>query len=172
MPVVAVCLSLLLLSGCLWAPDLEKVKNDIQAQAPGASFHRKIAFSLGPVTLGIARGVLKLVPDARDAEGYLRDIRNVQVAVYDVENLPNGFAPRTPNPLQKLLDRDRWELAVRTCEDGEAVWVLYKISSASFADFCVVALEGDELTLVRVRGRLEDIVKRAMRDNVYAARTR
>ena len=69
-------------TGCLWAPDLVLVRKDIERQLPGASFEKEIELSLGPISLAFARLVTRMVPDARDASGYLRDVSRIQLAVY------------------------------------------------------------------------------------------
>jgi hypothetical protein len=67
--------------GCLWAPELSSVRRDIERQLPDASFDKEFELSLGPVTLAFARLVTCLIPPAREARQYLRDVSRVQVAV-------------------------------------------------------------------------------------------
>jgi hypothetical protein len=153
-------------SGCLWAPDLDRVRKDIEHQIPGAKFDREIALSLGPIALTLVRGVLAVVPESRDAAGYVRDVRSVSVAVYTTQNLPADFALRLPEAMDRLIRKEGWEIAVKTREDGEAVWVLCKMDGDSIAGLYVLALDGDELVLVQANGRLEEMFKKAIRENV------
>jgi hypothetical protein len=152
-------------SGCLWAPDLDRIRKDIEKQIPGAAFDREIALSLGPVALTLARCALSFAPDAREAEAYVRDIRSVGLAVYTARNLPADFDARLPKALENLVAREGWEIAVKTSEDGNAVWVLFKEDGGSVGGVYVVALGDEELVLVRAQGNLEEILKRAIREN-------
>jgi hypothetical protein len=146
------------LSGCLWAPDLDRIRKDIEKQIPGASFDCEIAVSLGPVALALA-------PDAREARGYLRDVRSVEVAVYEARDLPADFRVRLPAALERMVEEDGWEIAVKTLERDETAWVLCKEDSGSAGGICVVALGEGELVLARVRGDLVETLKRALREN-------
>jgi len=153
-------------SGCLWAPDLDRIRKDIEKQIPGATFDREIALSLGPVALTLVRGALSLSPDARQAGGYVRDVRSVEVAVYTARNLPADFDVRLPDALRRLVEKNGWEVAVKTRDGGEAVWILCKEDGGAIDGIYVVALDEDELVLVRANGRIDEIFKKAIRENV------
>lgn len=153
------------LSGCLWAPDLDRIRKDIEKQIPGASFDCEIAVSLGPVALAAARCALALAPDAREARGYLSDVRSVEVAVYEARDLPADFRVRLPAALERMVEEDGWEIAVKTLERDETAWVLCKEDDGSAGGICVVVLGDGELVLARVRGDLVETLKRALREN-------
>lgn len=168
--VVAVVLSV---SGCLWAPDLDRVRKDLEKQMPGVEFDRRIALSLGPVALTLVRGALSLAtdsPDTREVAGYMRDIHSVGVAVYTAHDVPGDLDLRLPKALEKLVDGGGWEIVVKTREDGEAVWVLCMMDGDTIKGLYVVALDEEELVLVRAKGRLEEMFKKAIRDNVRPGR--
>jgi len=154
---------LLFANGCVWAPELAAVKTDIAHQFPDVDFHKNVTLSFGPVTMVLARTVTSFIPDAREARPYLRDVSHLQVAVYEVEGAPGSEGVRTPAALQHLMDNG-WEMAVRVRDEGELVWVLYRIEKESVREMFVVALSDDELVLVKVRGRLERIMAAALHD--------
>jgi hypothetical protein len=156
-------------SGCLWAPELDGVRKDIERQLPGASFHREFALSLGPITLGLARTIVRLVPDAAEVRGYLHDVRSVKVAVYDVTNLPPEFGLKMPRRLVSLVEEDGWEIAAKVSQHNENVWLLYRAEDDSVTDIYVVVLSDDELVLVRARGNIDQLAAKAMRDHVAAS---
>lgn len=162
----ALALTLTLSSGCLWAPDLDRVRAEIENQLPGTRFHKEFALSLGPVTLGLARVVTAVAPHADLAKRYLRDIRRVKVALYTLENAPSSLHLRTPERLDALLEDGEWEMAVRVREKhGEAVWVLYRADDDdTVKEVYVVALTGDELVLVRAAGNIERLMATAVKE--------
>jgi hypothetical protein len=155
----------LMASGCLWAPDLDAIRKDIEKQIPGAAFDREIALSLGPVSLAVARFALFFTPEAREAAGYVGEIRSVGVAVYTARHLPADFDLRLPGALESMVAGGGWEIVVKTRERDQAVWVLCKEDGGSVGGVYIVALDEEELVLVRAEGKFEDVVKRAMREN-------
>jgi len=159
----ATALALLAAPGCFWAPELAGVRRDIEAQLPDATFDKNIELSLGPLTMKFARLVTGLIPDAREARGYLKDVNRVEIAVYEA-HLKEPAPLRTPERLRSLLD-DGWELAVRVRETDEAVWLLYRADEESIREVFIVVLNTDELVLVRARGRLERLVAHALRES-------
>ena len=170
MPVIAVVLGLTLLSGCLWAPELDRIRRDIENQIPGASFNKEVAFSLGPVTLGLAKLIVNFIPDTEEARPYLKYVRSVKVAIYEADNIPSDFSVKLPRGLKKLLDKGDWELAVKTKDDNATTWILYKSDGDSIKGLYVVVLDDDELVLVRASGDLDRLFQKAMRENMNLSR--
>lgn len=149
--------------GCLWAPELSRVRSDIQGQLPGASFQKTVELTLGPLELALARLVTAAIPEARQARTYLRDLSRVQIGIYeaDVDSLENL---RMPQRLQSLLD-DGWEVAVRVREAEESVWLLCRADEETVREVFIVVLNADELVMVKARGRLENLVSAALRES-------
>ncbi len=166
MPVIAAVLGLTLLSGCLWAPELDRIKRDIEKQIPGAHFNKEIAFSLGPVTLGLAKLIVKFIPDTEEARPYLKYVRDVKVAIYEADNIPSNCSVRLPRDLKKLLDEKGWELAVKTQNDNNVTWILCRSDGDSIKGLYVVVLDEHELVLVRAGGNLDRLFKMVMRENM------
>jgi len=150
-----------LFSGCLWAPELASVCKDIERQVPGASFDKQFAITLGPISLGFAKLVTALVPDAREARGYLRDVSRIEVAVYETDNMPPASSVHMPDRL-KRMEAEGWETAVKVREEESVVWVMYKIEDESIKELYVVVLDDEELVMVKARGRLERLAARAL----------
>ncbi len=152
-------------SGCVWAPELDDVRREIERQVPGARFESEFKLTLGPGTLGLLRLVTGFVPDAREANEYLNTIHRVKLAVYRTESLPPLDDLRLPRRLRALLERDGWEVAVKAREEDQMVWVLYRARRNTVRDLYVVALDPDELVLVRFEGRLDRLLQKAIEEN-------
>jgi hypothetical protein len=148
--------------GCFQSRELSGIRRDLEKQLPGAEFDKNVELSLGPLVLSLARVVTNIIPGAREARPYLKDVSRVQVGVYDarVESLSDL---RMPKRLQSLLD-DGWETAVRVRDDHEAVWILYRPDGERVKEIFVVVLDDHELVLVKARGRLERLIALAMRE--------
>ena len=164
--VIGLALALSLLSGCLWAPELDRVRKDIEDQIPGAEFKKDFALSLGPVSLGFARLVTGFVPDAHEARGYLEEIRSVKVAIYEAKNIPADVSLRMPSKLQHLLEKNGWELAIKAKERDESVWILFRTKGDAIRDMYIVVLDEEELVLVRAGGRLDKLFEKAMNEHL------
>lgn len=163
--VAAVGVLAALMSGCLWAPELDRVRRDIEKQLPGVAFKKEVALSLGPVALALAGAVVRLSPEARGAAAYLRDVRQVTVAVYEAKNVPPNPDVRLPKDLKNLLGRGGWELALKTSDRNEFVWVLCKTRDDQIKGLYVVVLDDDNLVLVRAHGRLENVIRKALSEH-------
>ncbi|MDH3215637.1 MAG: DUF4252 domain-containing protein [Candidatus Krumholzibacteria bacterium] len=159
-------LGLTLFSGCLWAPDLDRVRREIQQQLPGARFERQFAISLGPVSLRMARALVRFVPEAEEARGYLCEVRDVKVAVYEARNVPDKTNIKMPEQLLLLVEKHHWEIGAKVRHSGENVWLLYRSDGDSIKDLYAVVLGDDELVLVRARGNIDRLLAKAVRDHL------
>jgi Domain of unknown function (DUF4252) len=160
---VAVLLTVPVANGCMWAPELTDVKQQIAQQLPDTGFRKDVTLSLGPVTLALARTITGLIPDAREARGYLHDVSRVQVAVYNVYSAGDVTSLDTPKRLQELLD-DGWEMAVRVRDDDQVAWLLYRLDDKSVREMFVVVMDKDDLVLVKLKGHLEKLIAHALEE--------
>lgn len=166
---LVVLLTLLALpsTGCLWAPELAQIQREIEHQLPGSSFEREVRLSLGPLSLGMARLATRLipesaVPEAGEAHAYLREVRRVQIALYRTLALPPLESVRIPEPLRLLIRDQNWHLAVKNQKTDELTWVLTRVENDIVRDIYVVLLDSRQLALVRVEGRMDQLLAKAM----------
>ena len=148
--------------GCMWARELAQVRRDLERQLPGARFEKDIELTLGPVSLAFARLFTRLVPDAREASGYLRDVSRIELAVYTVERIPAVKDVSMPRRLQELEANEEWEMAVKIRDKNELAWILYRMDDGTIKELYVVILDRNELVMVRAEGNLERLVARAL----------
>jgi hypothetical protein len=153
------------LSGCLWAPNLERLKNEIQAQIPEAEFNKEVALTLGPVSLSLARFVTGFIPEANQARGYLKDIRRVELAVYKTEYLPSLDDLRLPTRLDEMRNREHWQVAAKVREHDQFVWVLYREKNDRIDSLFVFVLDKDNFVLARIKGNFENLALQGIRDS-------
>ena len=68
--------------------------------------------------------------------------------------------------LSRELKRHGWSQLIRTHEENESTWVYVRGTQEGILDnLFVVSLEKDELTLVRVDGRLDKMIAMAMAEH-------
>ncbi len=161
----ALLLAALALGGCASA-ELARVRDDVAREHPEARIGRGTSVSFGAITLGLARrfgaveGVDGLVLDG---------VRHVAVATHPVEGVLDAGQMAMPARLRRLVEREGWEPLVATRGDGEATWVLVRFRDGHLSDLFVASFEGGELSLVRVSGRLDGVVRGVLRAHVAPA---
>ncbi len=156
-----------LFSGCfsLSARELAEVRRELETQMPEARFEKEIELSFGRMALGAMKWLCLVIPDTREARKYLKDISGVSVAVYEVESLPPLNEVDLPKRLGRLLEDKDWDVLVRAREEDQIVWILYQEHRRSIRNLYVLALEPDELVLVRLRDRLDRLFAQALEES-------
>lgn len=163
MGLAALAATVLVAGGCGPARELKQMKQDIARQLPEATFDHEISFAIGPGAMALTRAVASFVPDAKDARHWLEDVDRVEVAVYEVHTDEFSSRIETPSRIEEMV-AEGWELAARVREKKESAWILYKIDGDSVREVFIVSLDREELVLVKVKGRLERVIGRALSD--------
>ena len=160
----ALLLACLLLSGCLYSREIAHTRHAVERAYPAARFEREVVLSFGPVSLLTARLLTGLMPDeAEEVRPYLRSIRRVKVGVYRTENLPPLGDVDLPR-LRRLRERG-WETLAAVREEDQTVWVLYRERRGTVRDLYVLALGEEELVVVRLKGRLDRLLRHALKEH-------
>jgi hypothetical protein len=167
---LAVLLSLAsLLAGCGGSPSVEQVRWELQRRFPEARFYPDEHVHLGHLSMGLLHGVLRLAAHHDgDREGVemLDQVRAVDFASYKVHGLPDLDRLAGDARFERQLGENGWSLIVRTREKAERTWVYVRSDDAgTLRNLFVVSLEGNELTLVRVDGRLDRVFAMAMAEH-------
>lgn len=121
--------------------------------------------NLGPVTLRLAKWILRRVDDedALMASDYLSEIRRVKAGVYEVRGEPDPDFSQMPS--LKRFEKRGWELAVKVRDEEESVLVYYRERRDTVSDMFVVVATDEELVLAKIEGRLNRLLERAMQDH-------
>ncbi|MBN2012847.1 DUF4252 domain-containing protein [candidate division KSB1 bacterium] len=152
-------------SGCMTSHEFNYVERAIRHQIRPANIKTNFKFSFGPLTLAPARIITHYVDDAKEADMYLREIKKVQVGVYEIRNTDDRSKFRIPRDAEKKLTDLGWEPFVRVRErDGQQVDIFYKTISDRMASIYAVVLDHDELVIVELKGRLDRIIEKAIQE--------
>jgi Domain of unknown function (DUF4252) len=158
-----------LLAGCGGSPTVSEVRWELEHRFPEARFEPEEHVHLGRFTMGLLHGVVRLAAhDEDDREGVemFRQIHAVDVASYKVHNLPSLDGLAADPRFDRELRKHGWSQLVRTHEANESTWVYVRGTEDGILDnLFVVSLERDELTLVRVDGRLDQMLAMAMAEH-------
>lgn len=150
------------LGGCvLHTPHLQGVVTTMEHQLPGTHFESDSGVRFGRFSLGLAGRLVAHTeddPDAKPMGDIFRELDRVEMGTYRVEG-PVSVANLEPT---ELLGGGHWLTLARIQHPGEVVWVLYQEHRGSIHTAMVMALDGDELTLVHLEGRLDRVITAAM----------
>ncbi len=131
----------------------EGIRRDI-ASSTGCRYDREMGMTLGRIGLAVARMAL----DEDDEEQrILRDLTKLQVGIYRVESRPAD----TGDMELGRISMAHWEPMVNLKEGDEDVLVLLKRKKGRVREMLVVVNERDELTIVRMKGRLDQVLEEA-----------
>jgi hypothetical protein len=151
------------LTGCAGAgPSIYDVRRGIEQQVPQARFEPETQITLGRVSLGLAKKLVRLVADEEDEEelGFLFSLRKVEVGVYRVRlSRDEQEALTLPRSFERALRRGGWQTLVKTRDGGERTWVFLRPEGEILRSLYVVTWDGEELVLVHVDGRIDEILK-------------
>lgn len=149
-------------TGCAGGPSVDTVRWEIERRIPEARFEPEEHIRLGRISMGFIHGILRMVPtdkDVDEARQIVNEVHRMEVATYRVKSLPSlDRLDRlgSETGFERDLARAGWTTAVRTREKGERTWIfLHDGEGGSLSDLFVVSLDKDELTLVRLDGRLD-----------------
>lgn len=135
--------------------ELHQVRGEIDQALPGVHLERESTFHVGRLALAISRGILRAAGEGDIAGGVLSGLKRVDVGVFDVVGGETLVRNDLVLRVESILERRGWEVVVRAIDGGEATWVTYDATDDGIRGFYVVALDEDELSLVRLRGRLD-----------------
>ena len=161
-------LAALTLGGCVVGSSLAaSTRDDLEAGLPGARFERVHALHFGRVTTALVKPVAYwALQDEDEGLRLLRGVRRIDVAVYDVESFPHRYEPGALGTMERRLARAGWGRVVRTREDGEITWIFNRENGAGqIRDLMVLSLDGAEMVLVRVGGRVDRLLADMIADD-------
>ena len=162
------CLCCILVPGCLFGPDLEGVETIVARELKPARLETAVKLELGPGLLPLGR----LACDWSDAEDelgrYTAEIRKVQVAVYRVQGIAPEQVVRVSETVRRRLEGKGWEVLVKAREAADICWVFYLPQGSAIRELYVFAVKDGKLALVRVHGRLDRMIAKALADHPEA----
>jgi hypothetical protein len=156
-----------LLPGCVFVTaDFRHTKNVILRELGPADVDTEFQLRIGRGLLSFGGLVAGFADVDDEALSYLKDVKTVQVGVYNL--LGTRDRPLTiPAKIGKKLASKGYEPMVRVKERDEAVWVMTELHGERLRSLYVIALDREQLVLVEVRGRLERLVEKAIEDHGF-----
>lgn len=147
-------------------PSAGEVRAHLERSLPGVSFRRAEHVRLGRFSLALVRGLVRVAGEDRETRQVLGSIRRVEVATYDVDGALDLSAVRAPRDLERRLARAGWQPMVREQEEGSLTWVFLRPDAeGAIRNLYIVDLDPDELTIVDLAGRIDELMAAALADD-------
>lgn len=153
----------ILSSGCLTtSPRMHAFADSIQHELPEMELEHIRGGTFGRMSLGMAKTLAKwAMDDEEDDEfvGFFKGVKKVEYAMFETNTHGDATFPRE---LHDSFSRKGWTTLARFREDEQLAWVLVRMRRDSIDKLIVVHLDDEELTLVRLGGRLDDVLRAAL----------
>jgi hypothetical protein len=152
----------ILASGCITATSSEiaSMKDDIET-ALDADFERQVGIRLGRVSIGLGKAIMNMVAGEDDEElaqatQMLRGLRKVEVSVYETGEIGRDGWQDVSRRVERAMAREDFTATVRVRDDEELAWVFCRLDEKEqLRAVTVIALDHEQLMLVRLGGRLD-----------------
>ncbi len=157
--IVAVCC--LALGGCFTtSPRMHSLAESLDRDVPDLDLDHEFGITLGRMSLGLAKGVARLGMDHEEERAFraFKGIKKVEMATYETFGDGGGV----PASVRSSFERRGWETLARFSEDGEEAWIVYKMDGPKLKSLLVMAQDHDQLTMIRLSGRLDRVFRAAM----------
>jgi len=148
--------------GCFGVSDeFRSIKENLLRDTK-AGYKKDIEFSVGKITLSMARMFVKLSDEDKEAEEILGNISSAEIGVYKVKN---DAAKKNYMQVINTMEKQGWTYIVRSFEKNKSSVIFVKGNKSGWiTELFVVAFEDSELNMVKVRGNLNKIIEIAIRD--------
>jgi hypothetical protein len=142
-------------ASCIGFRGPERIRREI-SYSSGVDLDREMGFTVRRSGMWLVRWGMRV---AGEEEISLRGVRRIEVGIYQVRG------PELETHVHVPLDArsfSSWDPVVRVHEDDEDVLVMVREKKGSVRNMLVVVSDDEELVVVRMKGRLDDILEEAM----------
>lgn len=149
------------------APSAESVRLHLERSVPGAEFRRESHIHLGRFTLGLAKGVMRLVAyEDRETRRAMSQIRSIDVASYQVVSWPATDKITMPPRFERRLAQEGWYPMVKTREEDSQSWIFVReAETGAITNLYIIELDEAELTVIDLVGRLDRVMAQFVADD-------
>jgi hypothetical protein len=149
------------------SPYFKEIRNQILDELGPFDIDTEVQIRIGPGLISFGGFVASFTKVDDHTLSYLRDIRNVEVGVYNLKSDQREKHFSIPSRVSKILARKGYEPLVKSKDHGETTWVMTKLRKKRLEALYVISVEKHELVLVEVRGRLERLIEKAITEHGF-----
>jgi hypothetical protein len=164
---------LVTMTGCFKVDGSFRQLRDTVVEGAGYTFTTESEFGIGSFVLGAARMVIRWADDgdAEEADALLQHVKGVQLGVYRLEDTRRSLAQEPGSGLKELisfLDGRGYDAIVRSYHADGGSLILVRCEGKQrdqVKELIVVSIEASELTVVQLRGNVNEIVAFVAREH-------
>jgi hypothetical protein len=151
------------------SPSLRDLRRAVESTATPCRLAVDEELSLGPMKLWFARRVVAMVDDVDpEAKAILAGLRRVEVGSYRITGETRECS--IPGRLESDLVEDGWIRSVHVRDGGNRSLVLHRPDDdGGIAAMLVVDIDGRSVDMVRLEGRIGDVLAAAIADDPTGA---
>lgn len=155
-----------LVAGSKKMPSAQSVCDELRRELPDARFERESHIRLGRVAMTFVKPLVRWTLDEdEEARAIISGIKRVDIATYRVVEFPETVDLSVIRRIESRFAGNGWTKIVRTREDNDNTWVFSRHrEDGSMNGIFVIELDRDELSIVGVEGRLDEILATAIAD--------
>lgn len=163
--IIAVIFSALTFIGCIGVDSNFREVKSLVINSTNEKFNKDIEFSIGPIGISLAKLIVKLNDNDEDARIILNNISEVQVGVYKKRSFGNRhYDCSFFRDIDKKMKQDNWHFVVKHIDRDGLTGIYVKYEGGDINKLYVINVENDKLSLVRVKGDIDNILAYAIRD--------
>ncbi len=148
------------LTGCNTSDEFNNIEKSIRDRIYPARLNNNFKFGIGALSTTMIGGFTR---DEHEADTYMKEIKGVQVGMYEVDNSRKSADFHIPDNIGKCLVEKGWEPFVHVRKrHGENVSLFYRQVSENEASIYTIVLEHNELVIVEINGNLNTILEKAI----------
>ena len=155
-------------SGCINVNENFKQTSNKLISEFGNDYHREVEISAGPFMINIASWVVNFSQDDEMIDDMMRQVSNVQVGVYTLTKNRGKEKASIMEKINNEMEAKGWQYIVRSydSEDLTAVFVS-KNPDMFFRKMFIVTHDSEQLVLVEVEGKLDQLIELAIKDKKF-----
>ena len=153
--------------GCIGVDSNFREVRSMVMSSTNEKFNKDIEFSVGPVGISLAKLIVKLNDDDEDASVILNNISEVQIGVYKKRYSGKHYDYSFFRDIDNKMKEADWHFVVRHVEGNELTGIYVKYNDDDINKLYVINIEDKELSIVRVKGNLENILTYAIKDKGF-----
>ncbi len=152
--------------GCILVnTDFLNTKKLILEEIGPVDVKTEFQLQIGPGMISLGCFTVSFTNKKDEVLKYLKDIKNVQIGVYNLYDVDRKRPIAIPGKIGRKLAQNGYEPMVKVKERDSAVWVMTKMKGKRIESLYVIALDRSELVLVEVQGRLERLIEKAIHEH-------
>ena len=140
------------------------VRDLIEKENYPADLKTGIKLSLDSAWLSPIKSVVHIIDTEDKIDSYFDEVSKIQVGIYKIKNTNRSSSLKIPQDVKKTLHNSGWENFISFREKNKTVECYYKSRNEEIFSIYVILLNGENLIISEIDGRLDQIIEKAIEE--------